>query len=144
MLQRKKWDIDFLGALPTNDEIYEILGRHKTVFVNSQNYLQYFIKVINETPISFPRNQTLFTCYSTELEKYGFEENFHEGEFTRVNELVEFLMDSLILFKPSKKSFPTTKKYIMRLKFVLFLSWKVTELIKDSNQYRYLASQYIR
>jgi hypothetical protein len=103
LLQRKKWDIDFLGALPTNDEIYEILGRHKTVFVNSQNYLQYFIKVINETPISFPRNQTLFTCYSTELEKYGFEENFHEGEFTRVNELVEFLMDSLILFKPSKK-----------------------------------------
>ncbi|WP_136608757.1 McrB family protein [Paenibacillus dokdonensis] len=103
MLQRKKWDIDFLGALPSNDEILEILGRHKTVFVNSQNSLQYFIKVINETPISFPRNQTLFTCYSTELEKYGFEESYHESEFTRINELVEFLIDSLILFKPSKK-----------------------------------------
>lgn len=103
MLQRKKWDIDFLGVLPTNEETYEITGRHKTVFVNSQNYLQFFIKVINETPETFPRNQTLFTCYSTELEKYGFQENFHESEFNRVNELNEFLMDSLVLFKPSKK-----------------------------------------
>jgi hypothetical protein len=103
MLQRKKWEVDFLGILATNEEVYESIGRHKAVFINSQNYLQFFIKVISETPETFPRDQKLFTCYSTELEKYGFEENFHNHEFTRVNELGEFLMDSLILFKPNKK-----------------------------------------
>ncbi|RCW41676.1 McrB family protein [Paenibacillus prosopidis] len=103
MLQRRKWDVDFLGVLSTNEETYELTGRFKTVFVNSQNYLQFFIKVINETPESFPRNQTLFTCYSTELEKYGFQENYQENEFNRVNELYEFLLDSLVLFKPSRK-----------------------------------------
>jgi hypothetical protein len=103
LLQRRKWDIDFLGVLSTNEETYELTGRFKTVFVNSQNYLQFFIKVINEMPESFPRNQTLFTCYSTELEKYGFQENFHENEYNRVSELNEFLLDSLVLFKPNRK-----------------------------------------
>ncbi|KQX45867.1 McrB family protein [Paenibacillus sp. Root444D2] len=103
MLQRKKWDVDFLGVLSTNEEVFESIGRHKAVFINSQNYLQFFIKVINETPESFPRNQVLFTCYSSELEKYGFEENYQNHEFNRINDLTEFLMDSLVLFKPGKK-----------------------------------------
>lgn len=103
MIQRKKWEVDFLGVLPTKEEVFEILGRHKSVFINSQNYLQFFLKILNETPENFPRDQLLFTCYSTELEKYGFEENFHEHEITRFNELGDFLYDSLVLFKPIKK-----------------------------------------
>lgn len=106
MIQRSKWDVDFLGVLATNEEVYDSIGRHKAVFINKQNYLQFYIKVINEPPDSFPRNQTLFTCYSSDLEKYGFEENYHESEFDRVKELTEFLMDSLMLFKPIKRVLP--------------------------------------
>ncbi|WP_181918036.1 McrB family protein [Cohnella phaseoli] len=103
MLQRKKWDVDFLGILASNEEVYESMGRHKAVFINSQNRLQFFFKVISETPESFPRNQILFTCYSTDLDKYGFEESYADHEYTRTNDLIEFLMDSLVLFKPTKK-----------------------------------------
>lgn len=103
MLPRKKWDVDFIGVLATNTEVYESIGRHKAVFVNSQNRLQFFIKVISETPESFPRNQKMFTCYSSNIDKYGFVENLDNSEYDRINDLEEFLMDSLIIFKPNKK-----------------------------------------
>lgn len=105
-MQRSKLDVEFLGVLATNEEVYDSIGRHKAVFINKQNYLQFYIKVINIMPESFPRNQTLFTCYSSDLEKYGFVENYHESEYNRIIDLTEFLMDSLILFKPYKKVLP--------------------------------------
>lgn len=103
MIQKKSWEFDLLGVLPSKEEVFEILGTYKTVIINSQNYLQFFIKIINETPESFPRNQILFTCYSTDLEKYGFEEDFYSPDYERFHQLELFLSECLILFKPLKK-----------------------------------------
>ncbi|WP_419889676.1 McrB family protein [Paenibacillus xylanexedens] len=100
---KKYWDFDLLGVLASKEEVYQMANTYKNVIINKQNYLQFYIKIISETPESFPRNQQLFTCYSTELEKYGFEENFYENENERILQLENFLSESLLIFKPLRK-----------------------------------------
>ncbi|MBM7565257.1 McrB family protein [Paenibacillus sacheonensis] len=134
MLQRKKWDVDFLGVHPSNEEIFELIGRHKSAFVNKQNTLQFYIKLINEPPDSFPRNQILFTCYPSDIEKYGFQEDYSQNEYTRVNELSEFLVDSLVLFKPTKKVLTNREEhfYATNIRLIPKLeSYKPTQTFKS-------------
>lgn len=97
----KRWDIDVVGVLATDD--YVATKRDgEAVFINRQNSLQFLVRIISETPESFP-NVNLFTGYSSDIEKYGFEENFLQSEFLRKDTLRNFLNDYLIVFKPNRK-----------------------------------------
>ncbi|NGQ97509.1 AAA domain-containing protein [Brevibacillus sp. SYP-B805] len=108
MKRLKKWDMDLIGALATDEEAYEYQGRSRSIFRNSQNYLQFYIKLLSaEPPYSLPRDRKLFTCYSSDLEKYGFQDDFSNSDLeSRIENLKDFLNDSLIVFQPYLKVLP--------------------------------------
>jgi hypothetical protein len=94
--------VDLIGLLADDHYVYESTGKYNSIFVNSQNYLQFWVKVVSDTPDGFP-NIKLFTCYSSDLEKYGFEDDFNSPDNIREKKLIDFLQDHLIVFKPNRK-----------------------------------------
>lgn len=95
----KKWDIDLVGVLADDEYVYSRTGGKMAVFVNRQNVIQFSIRLISEAPASLP-NVKLFTGYSTDLERYGFVEDYFADPQERSRSLEEFLRDSLVLFRP--------------------------------------------
>lgn len=102
MSHPKVWNSDFVGILATEDDMKNNEINQKPVFVNSHNYVQFYIKNLTEPPEEFP-HQTLFTCFSYELSKYGYEDPTDHQSGGRERVLKEFLVDSLILFRPMSK-----------------------------------------
>jgi len=109
MKRQKKWNTDLIGVLATEAEAYDYMGRSRAIFRNSQNVLQFYIKsLIDHYPNSLPREAKLFTCYSNELERYGFQDDYSNPDIEeRIYNLQEFLHDTLFLFQPTMKVLPT-------------------------------------
>ncbi|MGO0060599.1 McrB family protein [Brevibacillus fluminis] len=98
----KNWDIDLVGVLADNDYVSETTGKPFAVFVNRQNSIQFLIKVISQTPETFP-DVRLFTCYASELHRYGFEDQYNKSDDEREEALRDFLRDNLLIFRPTRK-----------------------------------------
>ncbi len=109
MKRQKKWTTDLIGVLATEEETYEHMGRSRAIFRNSQNYLQFYIKsLIEQYPGSLPREAKLFTSYSNELERYGFQDDYANPDIEeRIRNLEEFLHDTLFIFQPMMKVLAT-------------------------------------
>lgn len=101
MLNNKTWNVDLIGTLADKDYVLDSIDK-QAEYINSQNVIQFFVKIISQTPDSFP-NIKLVTCYGTDLEKWGFEDNYNAHQFDRLKALEDFLKDSLIIFKPERK-----------------------------------------
>lgn len=95
----KKWDVDCVGVLADDEYVYSRTGGKMAVFVNRQNVVQFSIRLSSEAPANFP-NVKLFTGYSTDLERYGYVEDFFADPQERAQTLKEFLRDSLVIFRP--------------------------------------------
>ncbi|UFJ40743.1 AAA family ATPase [Brevibacillus humidisoli] len=98
----KMWEIDLLGVLADDETVQQQLGRPKAVFVNRLGYVQFYIRLITNKPASFPRVD-LFTCYSTDLEKYGFDDDLKKTNEEREEDLKDFLQESLLILQPYRK-----------------------------------------
>jgi hypothetical protein len=46
---QKDWNVDLVGILATEEDV-----QRRNVIVNSQNLLQFFVKLISDTPDGFP------------------------------------------------------------------------------------------
>ncbi|NLY54391.1 MAG: AAA family ATPase [Firmicutes bacterium] len=95
----KKWDVDLVGVLADDEFVYSRTGGKMAVFVNRQNVVQFSIRLISQAPDSFP-NVKLFTGYSTDLERYGYVEDYFADIVERAQSLREFLRDYLVVFRP--------------------------------------------
>ncbi|GIP39844.1 hypothetical protein J31TS4_31240 [Paenibacillus sp. J31TS4] len=96
----KDWNADFVGILATEEDVQK-----RPIIINSQNSLQYFVKLISDTPYGFP-NVSLFTCYSSDLGRYGFEDDYFRPDDERKEKLERFLNDYLLVFRPQKRVLP--------------------------------------
>lgn len=96
----KEWNIDFIGLLATEDDL-----QRRPIIINSQNSLQYYVRLISDTPYDFP-NVNLFTCYTSDLVRYGFEDDYYRPDDERKDKLERFLSDYLLVFRPQKKVLP--------------------------------------
>ena len=97
----KSWNIDLVGVLAEEDYVLNTFDK-QAVYINSQNVIQFFVKVISKEPDSFP-NVKLVTCYGTDLERWGFEDHYHDHPYDRIRALNDFLEENLIVFKPQRK-----------------------------------------
>ncbi|MFR4996729.1 MAG: hypothetical protein ACLUDK_05880 [Clostridium paraputrificum] len=97
----ENWNILMVGVLANDEEIYEIAGR-QSVFINAQNSLQFNVKLISEKPESFPNNN-YYTCYTSDIDEYEFEDDLNLSNYERIERLKEFLDKYLFIFKPEKK-----------------------------------------
>jgi hypothetical protein len=98
----KKWEEDVVGILAPQDYVAERTGR-QAVFINNQNSLQFYIKIISVTPSSFPHDVTLVTAYTSDLIDAGFEDPMTDRD-SRIEALTEFLSDRLVVFQPHRKT----------------------------------------
>ncbi|MFX3633233.1 MAG: McrB family protein [Candidatus Pristimantibacillus sp.] len=96
----KDWNVDFVGLLATEEDVQK-----RPIIINSQNSLQFFVKLISDTPYGFP-NVNLFTCYSSELARYGFEDDYYRPDEERKEKLERFLNDYMLIFRPQKRVLP--------------------------------------
>ena len=96
----KDWNVDFVGILATEEDV-----QRRPIIINSQNALQFYVKLISDTPYGFP-NVNLFTCYSSDLSRYGFEDEYYRPDDERKEKLERFLHDYILIFRPQKKVLP--------------------------------------
>lgn len=109
----KSWNIDLIGVLADEEYVLNTIDK-QAVYINSQNVIQYFVKIISEEPESFP-NIKLVTCYATDLERWGFEDNYHDHPIDRIRALQDFLQDNLVVFRPQRKVlYDHTEVYVGR------------------------------
>ncbi|HEU4964142.1 MAG TPA: AAA family ATPase [Bacilli bacterium] len=100
----KKWDLDLVGALASAEYVEEKMGR-EAVFINNQNSLQFNIKLISQTPENFP-NILLFSAFASDIEQYGFEEDYTAPREVRIEQLRDFFRDKLVVFNPVRRMTP--------------------------------------
>lgn len=100
----KKWDLDLVGSLASAEYVEEKTGR-EAVFVNNQHSLQFNIKLISQTPENFP-NVLLFTAFASDIEPYGFEEDYSAPREVRIEQVRDFFRDKLVVFTPVRRLTP--------------------------------------
>lgn len=96
----KTWENYCVGVLdkPKEDE----LPYRDSVFINNQDSLQFQVRIISETSYSFPNVKSVTGFYS-DLEPWGFEDDYFLGRETRIKNLKEWLEDYLLVFKVEKR-----------------------------------------
>lgn len=96
----KTWNTYVIGVLASDESVQHALGK-KAIFKNTQNVMQFYVRIISKVPDSFPHIR-LVTFFGTDLEKWGFEEGYlEEAEGRRA--LQHFLAENLLAFKPQRK-----------------------------------------
>lgn len=99
-MNQKIWTTDLIGVLAEDD--FESLSFRQNIFINSQDVLQCLLKLISQPPESFP-NVKYITCFATDLEKWGFEDDPYTTDEIRKQNLRDFLNDNLIVFNAERK-----------------------------------------
>lgn len=99
-MSTKIWENYCIGVLdqPNNDE----LPYRDSVFINNSESLQILVRIISETSYSFPNVKTV-TCFYSDLEPWGFEDDFTLDRESRIERLKEWLEDYLLVFKVERK-----------------------------------------
>ncbi|TYS67605.1 AAA domain-containing protein [Sutcliffiella horikoshii] len=96
----KVWENDLVGVLADVDQS-ELLYRD-SILINKQDSLQFFVRIISQPAESFP-NVKAVTGFYSDLEKWGFEDDYTQPEFIRKEKLREWLDDRLLIFKVEKR-----------------------------------------
>ncbi|MGD7054130.1 McrB family protein [Sutcliffiella horikoshii] len=96
----KVWENDLVGVLADVDQS-ELLYRD-SILINKQDSLQFFVRIISQPAESFP-NVKAVTGFYSDLEKWGFEDDYLQPEFIRKEKLREWLDDRLLIFKVEKR-----------------------------------------
>lgn len=126
-MYESRYNIDFAGVLLEEEQTYT--GR-RTVWVNTQETLQYSIRIISITPENFPRQIETVTGYGDSLSRYGFEDDLSLSKVERSNAAIKFLSQFIIFFTIDKKSSATS--YGVQE----FHKAKNIRLVKKSEAYR--------
>lgn len=98
----RSWDIYMVGTLANTKEIDG--GIYKdSVFINKYNSLQFYIKVISQSPENFPEVR-FFTGYTSDLQNLSFQDDDNMlSEEERIQALKDFFDTNLIIFNPIQK-----------------------------------------
>jgi energy-coupling factor transporter ATP-binding protein EcfA2 len=99
-MNNKFWTNDLIGVLAEDDPLAPF--NKSAIFINSQDCLQFLIKLISQPSDSFP-NVTMLSCFASELDKWGFEDDPYSPDERRKEHLREFLQGSLIVFNAERR-----------------------------------------
>ncbi|SOB99490.1 dynein-related subfamily AAA family protein [Ureibacillus xyleni] len=99
-MSQKIWDTFLIGVLDTPQ--YDYFSTWDSVFINKQNSLQFNVKIISRPPDSFPNVKTV-TCFNSDLEPWGFEDDYIASDEVRKEDLKNWLDDKLLVFKVERR-----------------------------------------
>lgn len=81
----KSWEPMILGVLAEEGSIPD----RQSIFINKTNELQFSIQIISTTPSSFPNSRHVITCWGSDLESHGFEDDSFDRK-ERIQNLIHF------------------------------------------------------
>lgn len=97
----KEWKMDFVGALARDEET----PRRKSVFINSTNSLQFYIKIISAPPENFPRNVEIITGFCDEdMAEWGFIDEYNLSPIEREDNFGDFINRHILIFTVEMKN----------------------------------------
>jgi energy-coupling factor transporter ATP-binding protein EcfA2 len=107
--------IDYVGVLPSNEEIQNNGIGRDTVFINANDALQFNVKIISQTPGELP-NIKFFVGYSNKFPEFHDNKAFNEDE--RIAEYYEELDKWFIGFnyKMNNNGFPVLDRIMKKSK----------------------------
>lgn len=105
----KSWEPFILGVLAEEGKV----PGWRSAFVNNSNELQFTLRIISNTPESFPNSQLNITCWGKNLEHYGFEDELFDDD-TRIRNLLDFLDGKLFVFQIEKRVTSKDEYFIAR------------------------------
>jgi len=91
----QRWTNEFAGILSGAGET---ANKKDNAFVNTNNDLQFYIKIISMPPENFPREVEEVACFGQELEKWGFDDDLTLTNDERKEALAEFLSNYVLFF----------------------------------------------
>ncbi|ARU60291.1 hypothetical protein CBW65_03845 [Tumebacillus avium] len=97
----KKYEVDLVGMLATDDYVREKIAKPRCIFINNQEAVQFNIKLISHPPDNFP-NTSLFAGYSSDIEPLGFEDvdvMAYSHQERRCDNAYDWFDDKLLVFK---------------------------------------------
>lgn len=97
----KFWEPIILGVLADEGNV----PGQRSVFINNSNELQFSIQIISTPPYSFPNSQKVITCWGSDLEDHGFEDDTFDRS-ARIENLINFLDQKLLVFQVEKRGNP--------------------------------------
>ncbi|MTI83925.1 MAG: hypothetical protein FH756_08455 [Firmicutes bacterium] len=93
-------DCILVGILAERDDLPP--DRDLVTFVNKIGEIQFALKIISDGPESLHLDKTI-TCYANKFRDYEFEDDYYEDWPIRARKFEAFLMDKIVLFRPSEQ-----------------------------------------
>jgi len=90
MISNKKWQMEFAGVLAENDET-----KYEVAFINTNNVIQFQIKIITDPPESFPRDVECVTAYATD---FNYADDLSLEKQQRIENFLNELSDYIFFF----------------------------------------------
>ncbi|OEK79677.1 hypothetical protein AST03_06855 [Staphylococcus equorum] len=102
---KNNWEkVDLIGILATEEEINKAYNK-ENIFINSNDYIQFYIKLISTTPYDYPNldNKTKYiSCFSTSLYDV-YKDDTNKSHVERINDFYDFINDKFICLNVEQK-----------------------------------------
>ncbi|PTJ88270.1 McrB family protein [Staphylococcus simulans] len=102
---KNNWEnVDLIGVIATPEEVSSVYGK-ENIFVNNNNYIQFYVKVISTTPYDYPvqNNKSKYiSCFSSHL-KNIYTDDLSESNEKRIRDFDEYIQDKFICFNVEER-----------------------------------------
>lgn len=102
---KNNWEkVDLIGILATEEEISKAYNK-ENIFINSNDFIQFYIKLISTTPYDYPNldNKTKYiACFSTSLYD-SYKDDTSKSQTERINDFYNFIHDKFICLNVEQK-----------------------------------------
>ncbi|OHR52832.1 McrB family protein [Staphylococcus sp. HMSC061G12] len=102
---KNNWEnVDLIGVIATPEEVSSVYGK-ENIFINNNNYIQFYVKVISTTPYDYPvqNNKSKYiSCFSSHL-KNIYTDDLSESNEKRIRDFDEYIQDKFICFNVEER-----------------------------------------
>lgn len=102
---KNNWEkVDLVGILATEEEINKAYNK-ENIFINSNDFIQFYIKLISTTPYDYPNldNKTKYiACFSTSLYEL-YKDDTSKSQSERIDDFYNFIYDKFVCLNVEQK-----------------------------------------
>ncbi|WP_394856282.1 McrB family protein [Staphylococcus borealis] len=99
------WEkVNLIGVIATSEEVKRTYDKER-VFINKNNDIQFYVKIISTTPYDYPEenNKTKYvSCFSSHITEF-YTDDYLKSEDERINDFIEYINDKFIILKVEQK-----------------------------------------
>lgn len=102
---KNNWEkVDLIGILATEEEINKAYNK-ENIFINSNDSIQFYIKLISTTPYDYPNldyKTKYISCFSTSLYDF-YKDDTNKTESERISDFYNYIYDKFVCLNVEQK-----------------------------------------